>query len=104
VPAAVPSLWTALQDFSDEFNLLEYIIQPRKARCAVTARKALRLALRSVVGEKVVPFVYQLDRDLDRPWLIEFFYGIPPAFECITYPEVFGDGSVAPVPTGAAFL
>jgi hypothetical protein len=83
------------------FNLLEYIIQPLRARCAVAAKKALRLAFRSVVGEKVVPFDYQLDRDLDLSWLTEFFYRISPAYEFITYPEVFGDGSVAPVPTQA---
>jgi hypothetical protein len=83
------------------FNLLEYIIQPLRARCAVTARKALRLALRSAVGEKVVPFDYQLDRNLDLSWLTEFFYRISPTYECITYPEVFVDGSVAPVPTQA---
>jgi hypothetical protein len=83
------------------FNLLEYIIQPLRARCAVTARKALRLALRSVVGEKVDPFNYQLDRDLDLCWLAEFCYRISPSVESITYPEVFADGSVAPVPNQA---
>jgi hypothetical protein len=84
------------------FNLLEYIVQPLRARCAVTARKALRLALQSVVGEKLNQlYDYQLDRDLDLSWLTEFFYRTSPAFECITYPEVFGDGSVAPVPTQA---
>jgi hypothetical protein len=67
----------------------------------VTARKALRLALRSVVEEKVDPFDYQLDRDLDLCWLAEFCYKISPLVESITYPEVFADGSVAPVPTQA---
>jgi hypothetical protein len=85
------------------YNLLEYIVQPLRARCAVTARKALRLALHSVVGEKLDQlYDYQLDRDLDLSWLTEFFYRTSPAFECIiTYPEVFGDGTVASVPTQA---
>jgi hypothetical protein len=83
------------------FNLLQYIIQPLGARCAVTARKTLRLAFRLVVGEKVDLFDYPLDQDLDLRWLTEFCYRISPSVECITYPEVFSDGSVASVPTQA---
>jgi hypothetical protein len=54
-----------------------------------------------VVGEKVETWDYQLDQDLDLGWLTEFFYRISPSVECITYSEVFDDGSVAPVPTQA---
>jgi hypothetical protein len=61
----------------------------------------LRLALRLVVEEKVDLFDYPLDQDLDLRWLTEFCYRISPSVECITYPEVFSDGSVAPVPTQA---
>jgi hypothetical protein len=67
----------------------------------LTARKALRLALRLVVEEKVDPFDYPLNRDLDLCWLTEFSYRVSPSVEYITYPEVFADGSVAPVPTQA---
>jgi hypothetical protein len=81
------------------YNLLEYIIQPLRDRSALSARRALRLALRTVVGDKVYPWEYRLDRDLDLSWVTEFFYRISASFECISYPEIFADGSVAPVPT-----
>jgi hypothetical protein len=71
------------------FNLLEYIVQPLRARCAVTARKALRLALHSVVGEKLDQlYDYQLDRHLDLSWLTEFFYRTSPAYDRITEPKI----------------
>jgi hypothetical protein len=47
------------------YNLQEYIIQPLRDRSALSARRALRLALRTVVGDKVYPWEYRLDRDLD---------------------------------------
>jgi hypothetical protein len=83
------------------YNLLEYIIQPLRDRSALSARRALRLALRTPVGDKVYPWEYRLDRDLDLSWVTEFFYRISASFECISYPEIFVDGSVAPVPTQA---
>jgi hypothetical protein len=83
------------------YNLLEYIIQPLRDRSALSARRALRLALPTVVGDKVYPWEYQLDRDLDLSWVIEFLYRISASVECISYPEVFAGGSVAPMPTQA---
>jgi hypothetical protein len=83
------------------YNLLEYIIQPLRDRSALSTRRALRLALRTVVGDKVHPWEYRLDRDLDLSWVTEFFYRISASFECISYPGISTDGSVAPVPTQA---
>jgi hypothetical protein len=83
------------------YNLLAYIIQPLRDRSALSARRALRLASRTVVGDKVYPWEYRLDRDLDLSWVTEFFYRISASFECISYPKVFADGSVAPAPTQA---
>jgi hypothetical protein len=38
------------------YNLLEYIIQLLRDRGALSARRALRLALRTAVGDKVYPW------------------------------------------------
>jgi hypothetical protein len=83
------------------YNLLEYIIQPLRDRSVLAARRALRLALRTVVGDRVDSWEYRLDRDLDLFWVTEFFYRIATLFECISSLEIFADGTVAPVPTQA---
>jgi hypothetical protein len=83
------------------YNLLEYIIQPLRDRSVLAARRALRLALRTVVGDQVDSWEYRLDRDLDLSWVTEFFYRIATLFECISSPEIFADRTVAPVPTQA---
>jgi hypothetical protein len=83
------------------YNLLEYIIQPLRDRSVLAARRALRLALRTEVGDQVDSWEYRLDRDLDLSWVTEFFYRIATLFECISSPEIFADGTVAPVPTQA---
>jgi hypothetical protein len=38
---------------------------------------------------------------LNLSWMTEFFYRVSAPFECITAPEISGDGMVAPVPTQA---
>jgi hypothetical protein len=73
------------------YNLLEYIIQPLRDRNVLAARRALRLALRTVVGDQA--WEYRLDRDLDLSWVTEFFYRIATLFECISSPKIFADGS-----------
>jgi hypothetical protein len=62
------------------YNLLEYIIQPLRDRSVLSAKRALRLALRSVVGDKVHSWEYGLDRDLGLSWVTEFFYRISASF------------------------
>jgi hypothetical protein len=82
------------------YNLLEYIMQPPRDRSVLAARRALRLILRTVVGDTKVDFwEYRLDQDLNLSWVIEFFYRISASFERITSPEIFVDGTVAPVPS-----
>jgi hypothetical protein len=81
------------------YNLLEYIVQPLRDRSVLAARRALRLVLRTVVGDQVDSWEFRLDQDLNLSWVTEFFYRISAAFERITSPEFFADGTVAPVPT-----
>jgi hypothetical protein len=57
------------------------------------AKKALRLALRAVVGDRVDSWKYRLDQELNLSWVTEFFFKISPSYESITAPEVFYDGS-----------
>jgi hypothetical protein len=70
-------------------------------RSVLVARRALRLLLRTVVGDKVDSWEYRLDQNLNLSWVIEFFYRISALFGRITSPEIFADGTVAPVPTQA---
>lgn len=65
------------------------------------AKKALRLALRTVVGDRVDSWEYQTDQELNLSWVTEFFLKISPSVESIIAPEVLYDGSVRPVPTQA---
>jgi hypothetical protein len=44
------------------YNLREYIVQPLRNRSVQAAKKALRLALRTVVGDRVDSWEYRLDK------------------------------------------
>jgi hypothetical protein len=65
------------------------------------AKKALRLFLRTVVGDKVESWEYRTDQELNLSWVTEFFFKISPSIERITDPEVFYNGSVRHVSTQA---
>jgi hypothetical protein len=45
-----------------QYNLREYIVQPLRDRSVQAAKKALRLALRTVVGDKVDSWEYRTER------------------------------------------
>ena len=52
------------------------------------AKKALCLALRAIVGDRVDSWEYWLDQELNLSWVTEVFFKISPSYESITAPEV----------------
>ena len=60
------------------FNLLEWLARRLRTKIQYATRKALKLALRKVVGEHLTWKDFSLDGDFELQWLTEFSFRVHP--------------------------